>query len=146
MSNDSNAYLRSSLPPNTVVPENHDLFIPYFNRLYEDIAYTVNDKDYNFFPIPVTDTATNIPNLPNFGAFFICVSGEESGLPTLTATLCKADATAGGVVTPLCNQNGTIGVWAAATLTISSTADNFQINHSVAGEIGNFNIRILGTQ
>ena len=38
----------SQLPPNTIVPENWDLFIPYFNTLYEDIASTVNGRDFHF--------------------------------------------------------------------------------------------------
>jgi hypothetical protein len=146
MSTEPSPYLRTSLPPNTIVPENDDLFIPYFNRLYEDIAYAVNSKDYNFFPIPITDTAVNIPNLPNFGAFIVCVSGVDSSLPTLTASLCKSDTGVAGAIVPLGFQIGTGLTWAGATLTITSTATNFQVNHSVAGVTGNFNIRIIGTQ
>lgn len=134
-----------SLPPNTIVPENEDLFISYFNRLYEDIAFCVNNKDNNFFPIPITDTASDIPNIPNFGAFIVCVSGVDSTLPTITASLCKADATAGGSIAVLGSQVGT-GAWAANALTITSTATNFQIAHDRAAVTGNFNIRIIGTQ
>ena len=134
-----------SLPPNTIVPTNEDLFVPYLNRLYEDIAFTVNNKDYIFFPIPITDTAANIPNVPNFGAFIICVSGVVSTLPTLTASLCKSDATASGQVVVLGSQVGT-GAWAGNALTITSTATNFQIKHNRAGVIGNFNLRLIGTQ
>lgn len=137
---------RPSLPPNTIVPENEDLFIPYLNRLYEDIAFTVNSKDATFFPAAITSTAADIPNLPNFGAFIICVSGVDSDLPTITASLCKADSTVAGSVTPLGSQAGTGTTWAASTLTITSTATNFQIKHSVVGVTGNFNIRIIGTQ
>jgi hypothetical protein len=137
---------RPSLPPNTIVPENEDLFIPYFNRLYEDIAFTVNSKDSTFFPAAITSTATDIPNLPNFGAFIICVSGVDSTLPTITASLCKSTAGSAGSVTNIGSQAGTGTTWAAATLTISSSATNFQIRHSVAGVTGNFNIRIIGTQ
>lgn len=133
------------LPPNTVVPENEALFIAYLNRLYEDIAFTVNNKDYIFFQIPITSSATNIPNLPNFGAYLVCVSGTLSTLPTLTASLCKADATAAGSVAALGSQVGT-GAWAGNALTITSTATNFQIAHNRAGVTGNFNIRIVGTQ
>lgn len=134
------------LPPNTIVPENEDLFISYFNRLYEDIAFAVNNKDDKFFPIAITNTPANIPNVPNFGSYIICVSGVANGLPTLTASLCKASSAIAGVVTPIGNQAGNIAPWAAATLTITSTATNFQIQHSVAGQTGNFNIRIIGTQ
>lgn len=137
--------LLPSLPPNTVVPVNEDLFIPYLNRLYEDIAFTVNNKDDSYFQIPITSTASDIPNLPNFGAFIVCVSGSDSTLPTITSSLCKADATAAGVVNGIGAQVGT-AAWAGNALTITSTATNFQIKHNRAGVTGNFNIRILGTQ
>lgn len=134
-----------SLPPNTVVPENDDLFIPYLNRLYEEISFAVNSKDDGYFEIPITSTASNIPNVPNFGAFIVCVSGTLTDLPTITASLCKADATAAGSVTTIGSQVGT-NAWAGNALTITSTATNFQIAHNRAGVTGNFNIRILGTQ
>jgi len=134
------------------------LFIPYLNRSYEDIALTVNNKDNIYFLTAITDTPQDIPNLPNFGAYIICVSGgptQDPGapgtpatgttLPTLTASLCKSDATAGGSIAVLGSQAGT-GAWAGNNLTITSTATNFQIAHDRAGVTGNFNIRILGTQ
>lgn len=137
--------LLPSLPPNTIVPENEDLFISYLNRLYEEIAFCVNNKDNIYFQIPISDTAADIPNLPNFGAFIVCVSGTLTDLPTLTASLCKADATAAGTIAVLGSQVGT-GAWAGNALTITSTATNFQIAHDRAGVTGNFNIRIIGTQ
>lgn len=147
MSVTPNPYQRTSLPPNTIVPENDDLFIPYFNKTYEDIAYAVNSKDYTFFPIPITSTPVNIPNLPNFGAFIVCISGIDSTLPTLTASLCKSDAGAIGVINVIGSQAGSVAPWAAVNLTITTTATNFQVNHSgAAGTNGNFNIRIIGTQ
>jgi hypothetical protein len=134
-----------SLPTNTVVPDSEDLFISYLNRLYEDIAFCANNKDNIFFPIPITSSAANIPNIPNFGAFIICVSGVTSTLPTLTASLCKADATASGSIAVLGSQVGT-GAWAGNALIITSTATNFQIAHNRSGVTGNFNIRIIATQ
>lgn len=134
-----------SLPPNTIVPENEDLFIPYLNQLYEDISYAVNSKDPKYFPLAVTSTAQNIPNVPNFGAFIICVSGESSTLPTITASLCKADSTAAGSVATIGSQVGT-GAWAGNTIVLSSTASNFQIRHDRAGVTATFNIRVIGTQ
>jgi hypothetical protein len=143
-----------SLPPNTIVPEDESLFIPYLNRLYEDIAFAVNSKDESYFPIAITSTASNIPNVPNFGAFIVCVSGEVQDtstatgtgyLPTLTASLCKSSAAATGSIAVLGSQAGT-GSWAGINLTITSTATNFQIAHSRAGVSGNFNIRFIGTQ
>lgn len=134
-----------TLPPTTIVPENKDLFTPYFNRTYEDIALTVNTKVNGYYPIAITSTAQNIPFLPTFGAFIICVSGINSTLPTITASLCKADATASGSVAVLGSQAGT-GTWAGFVLTITSTATNFQIAHNNTGVTGNFNIQYIGTQ
>lgn len=134
-----------SLPPNTIVPTDKDLFIPYFNTQYEDIAFTVNNKDDRFFTTAITDTPTNIPNMPNFGSYIICVSGTLSTLPTLTAALCKADATAAGTIASLGSQVGTMA-WAGNALTITSTATNFQIAHDRAGVSGNFNIKFISTQ
>lgn len=137
--------LPGSLPPNTIVPTNDDLFIPYLTQLYEDIASVVNSKDYNFYPMAITSTAQNLLNVPNYGAFIICVSGIASNLPTITASLCKASNTVSGNVAVLGLQAGT-GDWAANTLTITSTSTNFQIKHNRTGITGNFNIRIIGTQ
>lgn len=134
-----------SLPPNTIVPENESLFIPYLNRLYEDIANTVNSKDNNFFQIPITSTASNIYNLPNYGAYLVTVSGTDSGLPCITASLVKSDAGVAGVINVLGTQAGT-GAWAGINLTITTTATNFQIAHNRANVTGNFNINITGTQ
>ncbi len=135
-----------SLPTSTIVPQNEDLFIPYLNRLYEEIAFTVNNKDNTHYTIAITNTAQSIPNLPNFGAYIICVSGLLTGLPCITAALSKSSATGAGVVTVLNSQVGSAAPWIGATLTITSTASNFQIRHSVAATTGNFNVRIIGTQ
>lgn len=140
------------LPTTTIVPTNQSLFIPYLNRVYEDIANSVNYKDNIYYPIPITSSAVNIPNLPMFGAFIICVSGtsgDQSGpnnnLPTITASLCKTSPQNAGSIAVLGSQNGT-GSWAGMSLTITSTAGNFQISHNNTGVTGNFNIRVLGTQ
>lgn len=134
-----------TLPPNTIVPEEEFLFIPYLNRLYEDIANTVNNKDNNFFQIPITSTAQDMYNVPNFGAYLVCISGTDSSLPCLTASLVKSDAAVAGVINVLGTQAGT-GAWAGINLTITSTATNFQIAHNRANVTGNFNINIVGTQ
>lgn len=136
-----------NLPPNTIIPENEDLYIPYFNQLYEDIAYAVNYKDNNFYSMAITNTAQNIVNVPNFGAFIICISGSASGLPTTTASLNKPDAGIAGNIIVLDAQNGTSGGFAGAAITISSTATNFQVlQMGGAATTGNFNIRLIGTQ
>ena len=140
------------LTPNTIVPENKELYIPYFNQVYEDIASAVNSKDSNFFTAPISDTPTNIPNMPNFGSFIICVSGEESTVvpdsspPTITSALCKSSATAAGSAPFTLNSQVGTGAWAGNALTITATATNFQIAHDRAGVTGNFNIKIIGTQ
>lgn len=150
-------YPQGILPQSTIVPKNDDLFVPYLTRLYEQIAQTVNAKDGIYFTIPITSNATNIPNLPNFGAFIVCVSytapdmnsaGIVTGYgPSGTWSLCKSSATASGTsgIASLSSQDGT-GTWATYSLTITSTATNFQIAHNNTGVSGNFNIRILGTQ
>lgn len=138
------------LPPNTIVPvkDLDDTFVQYFMRLYEEIAFNINARDYTFFPIAISPTAANIPNLPNFGAFFIAVSGVESGQPAGTWALAKADANAAGLgLAGITLQAGTIAPWVGINLVITSPAPftNFQIAHT--GTVpGNFNIRIVGTQ
>lgn len=139
-----------SLPPNTIVPQNENLYIPYFTSLYQSVASAVNSKDVNFFPMGITDTAANIVNLPNFGSYTVCVSGATSGMPCIVVALCKASNAASGTIAVLTSQAGTVAPWLAATLTVTSTATNYQIAHSVVTTpiptTGKFNIRIIGTQ
>jgi hypothetical protein len=134
-----------SLDVSTIVPEKEDLFIPYLTSLYENIASTVNNKDNLYYDFSITSFSANIPNLPNYGAYIICVSGVDSTLPTITASLCKADASASGSVAVLGSQVGT-GAWSGNSLTISSSSTNFQISHNRSGITGNFNIKFIGTQ
>lgn len=153
--NNSSNFINLSLPPTTIIPKNEDLFVPYFNRTYEDIAQVVNNKDDKFFTMSITSTAQNIQLVPNFGAFIICVSGTDAEKdstgsilgfpPTITASLCKSDSTAAGSIATLGSQVGT-GSWAANTLIISSSSSNFQIRHDRAGVTFNFNIKLIGTQ
>ena len=138
-------YLEGVLPLSTVVPENEDLFVPYFTRLYNQIATTVNAKDSTYFTIPISSTASNIPNIANFGSFIVCISGQASGLPSASWVLCKSDSNVAGAASLLLQQSGT-GTWTGKTLTITSTTTNFQISHNNTNVVGNFNIRIAGTQ
>jgi hypothetical protein len=143
---------RPNLPPATITPVDESLFVPYLNQIYEDIANSINARDFNYFTTAITSIASNIPNLPNFGAYIICVSGQSpatdgSTLPCITASLCKSSASIAGSIAVLGSQPGQNGgIWGGSTLTISATSTNFQINHSVTGVSGNFNIRIIGTQ
>lgn len=141
----TNNVIIPGLPVSTIVPENEELYIPYFNSLYENVASIVNNKDDKYFQMAVTSTAQNIPVLPLFGAYIICVSGQDTTLPTLTASLCKSDAAGAGSIATLGSQLGT-GAWAGNALTITSTATNFQIAHNRSGIVGNFNIKVIGTQ
>lgn len=137
----------NELPENTIVPppsEDENDFIQYLNRLYEDIAFAVNSKDSIFFTIPISNAPTDIPNLPTFGAFILCVSGTQTGMPSYVWALTKNNSSLVGTVNILSNQVGTITPWVGATLTVTSTATNFQIQHSVA-TTANFNIRFLTT-
>lgn len=134
-----------SLPSTTIVPTDDSLFIPYFNNLYEDMSNAINFKDNIFYQMAISSTGTNIVNLPNFGAFIICISGVNTSLPSLTASLCKSSSSAAGSITPLGSQVGT-GAWAGNALTITSSGTNFQIAHDRAGVIANFNLRVIGTQ
>lgn len=139
----------NELPGNTIVPSMQFdmIFIQYLNRLYEDIAFAVNNKDNVFFPIRITDTPTDIPLLPNFGAFIVAISGALSGQPAYVTGLTKADALLAGdvPVLPISSQVGTLAPWVGATLTITSTLTNFQINHNVPNVVGNFNLRFITT-
>ena len=136
------------LPRTTIVPMPEDVstFIQYLNRIYEDIAFNVNARDIRSFTIPISTTAFTIPNLPQFGAFIICVSGTESQLPSGVWALCKSDAAVAGVgLTPLTSQNRTGSIWNAKSLTVTSTGTNYQIAHNLSNVTGSFNIRIMGS-
>lgn len=140
------------LPLTTIVPDPDDkqLFIPWLTRVYEDIALTVNQKDNTFFTIPIGTVASVIPNLPNSGAFIICVAGTMDGMPAVTYSLIKTNSESAGLGQQLQVQPGTtIGnnaTWNGVNLLISSNATNFTIVHNAAaGTIGNFNVRFIGT-
>lgn len=142
----------SPLPPNTVVPQDELLFIPYLNRLYEDIAFAANERDHSAFTISIGSTAVSLTNVPNYGAFLVMVGGFSSiatdlgdTQPTITASLCKSTSTNAGQVVVLGSQVGS-GAWAGINLTITSTAQNFQIAHNNAGVLADFNLRVVGTQ
>lgn len=145
------------LPPNTIVPlpEEVATFVQYLTRVYEDIAININARDFIFFPIPISDVPTDIPNVARFGAFMICVSaisaividGQNEYPPTGVWALCKSDPTQAGVVNQLSFQAGTGANWGGIVLTISNASStNFQISHNLPNTTAGFNIRIVGTQ
>lgn len=142
------------LPFTTIVPdpEDKEVFIPWLTRVYEDLASVINIKDWTAYTIPVGSTKSDIPNIPNQGAFIICVAGTMDGMPACTYSMIKTNSTAAGVPAMIQTQPGTtigsITDWNGVKLLISTTGSstNFQINHDgAAGLIGNFNVRFIGT-
>lgn len=136
---------RPSVIPETIIPEDEWLFFPWLRDRLEEISDATNARDFQAYQMSITSTAQNIINVPNFGAFIICVSGTTSTLPTLVAALVKSDAAAAGTVASLTSQAGT-GSWNTFNLTITSTSTNFQIAHNNTGITGNFSIRLVATQ
>ena len=145
------------LPPNTIVPsptEQEDIFIQYLNRVYEDIAYIVNQKDFNFFQITITDTEIDIPFMNRSGAYIIAISGEfpieedlgTNYLPSGTWAVAKSSEEAAAAISNLQLQSGVGPTWLGQSLQLTSSATNLQINHTLANAEASFNIRIIGTQ
>jgi len=132
------------LSETTIVPQDENLFIAYFSELYGELAGGINTRDTRFYLMQISSVATNIPLIGAFGSFLITVAGQNSSQPVLSAALSKSDSGIAGVINVLSSQAGT-GAWAANTLTITSTATNFQIAHNRAGVTDSFNIRIVGT-
>lgn len=160
--NINNNFQFPNLPVSIIWPNNPD-DVPWFmNRLYEQMALSINSKDFNYFPMAISDTASQIQNLRNFGAYLLCVGGTNNiinpatgivnWLPCYVWPLAKSkDTIAGTIPAPLTFQNGVGDIWNGATLTLSSIASVngtqvYALNHNKAGLTGSFNIRIVGTQ
>ncbi len=137
---------RSNLTSTTTIPEQPELLIPYLTRQYEDISTAVNQRDFSFFPMAISPTAASIINMPTFGSYIICISGVTSGLPCLTASVCKNSSTASASIAVLGSQAGTATNFVGATLSLTSTASNIQVALAGTSSTGNFNVRFIGTQ
>ena len=138
----------SFVSPLNVIPnpiDDTENFLYFFNRFYEEVASAITDREIPYYQIAVTTAATNIPFLPTFGSYILCVSGDKSDLPVKTWSLVKSTEDAVGVINVLGTQAGS-GSWAATNLTITSTATNFQIAHDRAGITETFNIKWIGTK
>jgi starvation-inducible outer membrane lipoprotein len=143
------------LPLTTIVPDPEDkqLFIQWLTRLYEDLATVINLKDWTYYTIPVGSVASPIPNIPNMGAFLICIAGTMDGMPACTYSMLKTNSTAPGQTQLIQDQAGTMigsdASWDGKKLQIVTnlTTTNFEIRHdaTVPGLIGNFNVRFIGT-
>lgn len=99
---------------------------------WNSIIDSVIRKKIISFQIPIDNTARDIPFVPSCGAFLIFVQGVEDGMPTLISACSKVAVASAGSVANLGSQAGSGATWNAITLTISSTATNFQIAHSLA--------------
>jgi hypothetical protein len=148
---------RAYLLESTIVPRTNDLqtFTQYLTRLYEDIALAVNQRDFVYFTMSISGTATTIPNLPLFGTFFILFSGQNPGLPCGTHVMNKADIRQVGFVSETSSQQGNIAPWVGTSLLVfnnpapPATGEiDIQVRHNNADPTlqGNFNVRIIGTQ
>jgi hypothetical protein len=147
---------RPFLPQSTIVPDTDDLqtFMQYLTRLYEDIAFAVNNRDFIFFTMAITNKPTTIPNLPLFGSFLILISGQTPGLPCVSTIINKADIFQKGLTYELSQQDGNVAPWSTIGLMIvnnvspPSTGEiTIQVLHDGPSTlIGNFNVRIMGTQ
>jgi hypothetical protein len=137
---------RPNLTSTTTIPEDESLMIPYLTRQFEDISTAVNARDFNFFPMAIGPTAASIINMPTFGSYIICISGVGSGLPCLTASVCKNASTLAASIAALGSQAGTATNFVGATLSLTSTASNIQVALVGTTFTGNFNVRFIGTQ
>jgi hypothetical protein len=138
----------TNLSPLTVVPnpvKDTEQFLQWANRFYEEAAFCLNARVIPFYKIQITSTATDIPNLPTFGSFVICVSGVASDQPSAVWGLAKSTDDQAGQVFQVVASAGT-GDWAGNLLFVTSTATNFQIRHNRAGVTEVFNISVFGTQ
>lgn len=156
---------RAYLLNTTIVPELKDAFTfnQFLTRVYEDIAYAVNQRDFVYFPIAVPPTPAvgpplinpqPIQNMPLYGSFLVCISGIQPGLPCATYAVNKADIYQAGVYTLLSSQAGNIAPWVGFNVQLQ---DNPVAFRPITGEIditifntstmtGNFNIRVISTQ
>ncbi len=153
----------ANLPQTIIWPDDEDEIPWFMENMYQLLVQAINLKDFNYFPMAIGRTPTQIPNLRNFGAYLLCVGGTDkivnpqtgaiSWLPSYVWALAKTQDTVAGTIpaTPLADQPGVGGVWAGATLALTSlTLDSgeivYAINHSVTGRTAGFNVRIVGTQ
>lgn len=143
-----NQTIFTNLAPLTVIPnpvEQTEQFIQWANRFYEEAAFCLNARVIPFYKIQITDSPTDIPNLPNFGSFIICVSGVASTQPAAIWGVAKSTDNVIGQISTIEFDFGT-GDWIGNSLVMTTTATNFQIEHDRAGVTGVFNISVFGTQ
>lgn len=159
--NINNNFQFAILPVSIIWPEDPNQVPWFMARLYEQMAFAINARDFTYFPMAISVVPTPIENLNNFGAYLLCVGGTDkimntstgvvNWLPSYVWPLAKTkDTVAGTIPAPLTSQVGAGDIWAGATLTLTSQTINgrvvYAINHNKTGLTGSFNIRIVGTQ
>lgn len=163
------------LPQTIIWPENSD-DIPWFmTRLYEQIAYSVNARDFDYFQMAITGSASQgkdaavdstfvlIPNINTIGSYSICISGngpyidvngKENFWPSQIIGLCKSNPDIFGMAVTLQSQDGTGPTLSGADYIVgwgpnprNATSGPFYtyIKHNIPGITGSFNINIDGT-
>jgi len=162
--NNNNNYQYPNLPTSIIWPENPK-DIPWFmTRLYEEMAFAINQKDNGIFQMAISENPTQIPNLDTTGSYLINVSGSEPYIdsngrtnywPSYIFQLTKVDPNADGDWTSTQNTDGVGPTLGAVALTItfqnvpSGTGPKYYfINHSLSGSgiVGSFNVNIQGTR
>jgi len=116
-------------------------------RITNLIIDSLNNKKASFIEMFITDSAETIPNLPEYGAFIICVQGEQSTMPGRVYACCS-NGTAGSVAS-LVSQAGTTAPsgetnWNGKVLTIAASGANFTVAHDNTGISAKFYLTILG--
>lgn len=154
-------FQRGYLPQSIIWPENED-DIPWFmSKLYDQMVSSINSRDFGYFQMAISDKATPIPNMTNFGSYMICVGGSSQVLNEYTGVINwlpsyvwvstkTQDTQAPAAPNLLSSQVGIGDTWSGATLTLSDIAVNgvrvYALNHNKAGKTASFNVRIIGTQ
>lgn len=166
LNNMNNNYELPHLPQTIIWPDDPEDIPWYMTRLYEQMAFSINDRDFDYFPMAITSTATIIPNLQASGSFILCVSGSEPYIdangktnywPTQTWALNKTSPLANGnAVTLGTAQAGSGPSLSGVTYTLSQSTQSssidtsgyiyYFIKHSKTDVTGSFNVRIIGTQ
>ena len=154
-------FQRADLPSSIIWPPSEEDVAWFMQRLYDQMASAINSKDFNYFPMAIGSTATPILNMNAFGAYLLCVGGTDkvinpttgvvNWLPSYVFALAKAKDTVAGVIpAALAADPGVGDIWGGATLSVTTVTLNGQqvyaLNHSIAGQTGSFNVRIVGTQ
>ncbi len=161
--NINNNFQYPNLPVSIIWPENPDDTPWFMMRLYEQLAYAINSKDNGIFTMAISNSATLIPNINNFGSYLVNISGSGPYVDPTTGDinfwpasifqLTKSTPNNIGLFTETQTQAGTGTQLSGAGYMISlqqipaSIGPYYYfIQHNIAGVTGSFNVNIQGTQ